>query len=121
MGQIYLNSEKSNQQPQVNKNLAAEFEALKAKPVERAKEWTIVNLRLIVGCGCGGGGTNIHIAVPGSHPGLNDDIIDRYGERVNSEDIQRIQRNYPGALVMEGHAPVSGVTDSYNSSNYSSI
>lgn len=120
MEQKYLDP-LSKQEPKQNKDLAAKFEALKAKPIEKAQEWTIVNLRLIVRCGCGGGGTDIHIAVPGSHPGLNADIFNRYGRNVDSDDIKRIQLKYPGALVMEGHAPVSGVTDSYNSSNYSSI
>lgn len=120
MGQLYYNLEKSKQEPQLNEGLAAEFEALKAKPIERAEEWTIVNFRLIVGCGCGGGGENIHIAVPGNHPGLKDDLHRKFGDRIDSYDVKDIQRMYPDALVMKGAAK-GGVTDSYRPSDYHEI
>lgn len=112
--------ENKKQEPKQNKDLAAEFEALKAKPIERAEEWTVANFRFIVGCGCGGGGEDIHIAVPGNHPEIMDDISDRYGSHIDSDDIGHIQQRYPDVLVMKGHAP-DGVTDSYRPNNYSSI
>lgn len=120
MEQLYYNLDKSKQEPQLNEGLAAEFEALKAKPIERAEEWTIVNFRLIVGCGCGGGGTDIHIAVPGNHPGLEDRLHRVFGNRIHKDDVKDIQSEYPGALVMKGHAE-GGVTDSYRPSDYYGI
>ena len=99
--------------PQQSKSIEAEFEKLKAKPIERAEEWTVVNTRLIVGCGCGGGGTDIHIAVPGDHPGLRRDV----NSSMDSDDLQEIRRSYPDAIIARGFAP-SGLTDRYHPGNF---
>ena len=107
---------KAEEKPQQNKDLAAEFEALKSRPIQRAEEWTIVNTRLIVGCGCGGGGTDIHIALLGNHPGLEDEVY----SRLDSDDLRELKKQYPDAVIMEGHAP-SGVTDRYNPRDYISV
>lgn len=107
---------KAEEKPQQNKDLVAEFEALKAKPIQKADEWTIVNSRLIVGCGCGGGGTDIHIALPGNHPGLKDDVY----SSMDDGDLRELKRQYPDAVIMRGHA-TPGVTDHYSPGDYEAI
>lgn len=92
-----------------NDDLEQEFEALKSKPVEKADEWTIINRRLITGCGCGGSSTNIHLAFKGNNPKIGrgtDDTLDL-------DDVARLQRKYPDLEVRRGHI-TAGVTDSYN-------
>lgn len=111
--QLYRDVE---EKPQQNKDLMAQFEALKAKPIQKADEWTIVNTRLIIGCGCGGGGTYIHIAIPGNHPGLKDDV----GSYMDASDLRGLKRQYPDAMIMRGHA-WGGVTDHYDPRNYTKV
>lgn len=106
--QLYRDVE---EKPQQNKDLAAKFEELKAKKIERAEEWTIINTRLIIGCGCGGGGTDIHIAIPGNHPNIG------VPPRVETDDLLRFERRHPDAMIMRGSAP-GGITDSYNPGRY---
>lgn len=110
--QLQLLKEKQGELRQ-NEDLAAKFEELKAKKIERAEEWTIINTRLIIGCGCGGSGMDIHIAIPGNHP----NIKDSFPSRVDTDDLRRFKSRHPEAMVMSGAVP-GGITDSYNPGRY---
>ena len=94
-----------------------EFEELKNKEIKRADEFTIIRMKLIVGCGCGGNSESIFAVVKGNRTDLQEKFQGNY---VDKEDIIRMQSRNPGMTFYKGN-PSSGVTDSFNPQNYKKI
>ena len=46
------------------------FEELKGTAIQSADEFTIIRMKLIIGCGCGGNSENIFAVIKGNHTDL---------------------------------------------------
>jgi hypothetical protein len=111
-GQLYK-SHGEEEDSGVGAGLKHRFEALASTPIKKSKNFRIVNLRMVVGCGCGGNITKIHAIVP-----LDKHFNWDEGDRIDDDDVSRAMRN-DGIEFKQGS--YYGDVDDYDPAKYRDV
>lgn len=79
---------KSQEEEETNSTeLKHRFDALAQTPIKKTKDFRIVNLRTVIGCGCGGNTTRIHAIVP-----INKHFSWDEGDIIGDDDVATAMR-----------------------------
>lgn len=118
--QSFLGSDQSGTDATLE-GLKAKFTSVKAQieKVPEADRFVIVNTKLMVGCGCGGSYTPVHIVIPNDNNAEHIRTMleaKTYNEKIDIDEVSKIQNLYPGIIVNEGH--FSGNASNYDPSQY---
>lgn len=105
---------KSQEEEETNSaELKHRFDALAQTPIKKTKDFRIVNLRMIVGCGCGGNTTKIHAIVP-----INKHFRWDEGELIGDDDVASVVRR-DGIEFKQGS--YYGDVDDYDPTRYRNV
>lgn len=105
---------KSQEEEETNSTeLKHRFDELAQTPIKKTKDFRIVNLRMIIGCGCGGNTTRIHAIVPINKHFSYDD-----GDSIGDDDVATAMRR-DGIEFKQGS--YYGDVDDYDPTRYRNV